>query len=75
MSRSNPFPLDTRRHSGAHVLAAAVLSMFPEAQFGVGPTTDTGFYYDFLLPRTLIPEDLEILEQKMQEIVKADLPI
>lgn len=75
MSRSNPFPLDTKRHSGAHVLAAAVLSMFPEAQFGVGPTTDTGFYYDFLLPRTLIPEDLEILEQKMQEIVKANLPI
>lgn len=75
MSRSNPFPLDTKRHSGAHILAAAVLSMFPEAQFGVGPTTDTGFYYDFLLPRTLIPEDLEILEQKMQEIIKADLPI
>ncbi len=75
MSTSSSFPLDTHRHSGAHILATAIYDMFPEAQFGVGPTTENGFYYDVLLPRTLIPEDLEILEQKMQEIVKADLPI
>ncbi len=44
--------------------------MFPDANLGIGPTTDTGFYYDFDLPRTLIPEDLEILQKKMDEIVK-----
>lgn len=58
------------RHSAAHVLAQAVLEMFPEAKLGVGPVIDDGFYYDFLLPRPLTPEDLEILEAKMQAIVK-----
>ncbi len=56
------------RHSCAHMLAQAVLAMFPEAKFGIGPTIENGFYYDFDLPRTLIPEDLEILEQKMRRI-------
>ncbi|MFC1645381.1 threonine--tRNA ligase [Patescibacteria group bacterium] len=60
------------RHSTAHALAAAVLEMFPETKFGTGPATENGFYYDFMLPRTLIPEDLEILEEKMREIVKAN---
>lgn len=60
------------RHSAAHVLAQAVLEMFPEAKLGVGPVIADGFYYDFLLPRTLIPEDLEILEEKMQRIIKED---
>ncbi|MDX9913651.1 MAG: threonine--tRNA ligase [Candidatus Moranbacteria bacterium] len=58
------------KHSTAHILAAAVLEMFPEAKFGIGPAIEDGFYYDFDLPRTLIPEDLEILEGKMQSIVK-----
>ncbi|MDP1883982.1 MAG: threonine--tRNA ligase [Candidatus Moranbacteria bacterium] len=62
------------RHSAAHVLAAAVLEMFPEAKFGTGPAIENGFYYDFDLPRTLIPEDLEILEGKMREIIKANHP-
>ncbi|MDZ4385531.1 MAG: threonine--tRNA ligase, partial [Candidatus Moranbacteria bacterium] len=62
------------RHSAAHVLAAAVLEMFPEAKFGTGPAIENGFYYDFDLPRTLIPEDLEILENKMKEIIKANHP-
>ncbi len=61
------------RHSSSHVLASAVLDMFPEAKFAIGPTIDNGFYYDFELPRTLIPEDLEILEKKMQEIIKANI--
>jgi Threonyl-tRNA synthetase len=60
--------LQIQRHSAAHVLAAAVLQMFPETKFGTGPATDSGFYYDFLLPRPLIPEDLPILENKMREI-------
>lgn len=58
------------RHSVAHVLAAAVLEMFPEAKFGMGPAIENGFYYDFELPRTLIPEDLPLLEEKMKKIIK-----
>jgi len=56
------------RHSGAHVLAQAVLDMFPEAKLAFGPPTDTGFFYDFDLPRPLIPEDLKLLEKKMKKI-------
>lgn len=62
------------RHSAAHVLAGAVLEMFPEAKFGTGPAVENGFYYDVDLPRTLIPEDLEILEEKMRTIIKANHP-
>lgn len=61
---------ETLRHSTAHILAAAVLEMFPDAKFGIGPATEDGFYYDFDLPRTLIPEDLPILEEKMKKIIK-----
>ncbi|HEX9897276.1 MAG TPA: threonine--tRNA ligase [Dehalococcoidales bacterium] len=66
--------LDTMRHSTAHVMAEAVKSMFHDAKFGIGPTIEDGFYYDFDLPRSLTPEDLPIIEAKMQEIVKANLP-
>ena len=62
---------ETLRHSTAHVLAAAVLEMFPEAKFGTGQAIENGFYYDFDLPRTLIPEDLPLLEEKMRAIIKA----
>ena len=72
---SEKISLDIKRHTGAHILATAIYDMFPEAQFGVGPTTENGFYYDVLLPRTLIPEDLAILESKMKEIIKVDLPV
>jgi len=60
------------RHSAAHVLAQAVLEMFPDAKLGIGPVIEHGFYYDFLLPRPLIPEDLEILQGKMQKIINQD---
>ncbi len=62
--------MNIKRHSMAHILATAILEMFPKAKFGIGPATDNGFYYDFDLPRTLIPEDLEILEDKMKKIIK-----
>lgn len=62
--------IEIKRHSYSHVLAAAVLEMFPEAKLGIGPAIDNGFYYDFDLPRTLIPEDLPILEKKMMDIIK-----
>ncbi len=65
--------LDLLRHSTAHVLAAAVFEMFPEAKFGIGPAVDNGFYYDFELPRTLIPEDLPLLEEKMKAIIKENV--
>lgn len=58
------------RHSAAHVLAQAVLEMFPEAKLAIGPPIENGFYYDFELPRTLVPEDLPILEKKMKQIKK-----
>ncbi len=61
--------LEIKRHSLAHILASAVLEMFPEAKFGVGPNIENGFYYDFDLPRTLIPEDLSILQKKMIKII------
>src|SRR3990167_8305706 len=71
MSNSKPkVDLSAMRHSCAHVLAQAVLQMFPEAKLGIGPAIENGFYYDFDLPRTLIPEDLPILEKKMKQIVK-----
>lgn len=62
--------IELLRHSTAHILAAAVLEMFPEAKFGIGPAVENGFYYDFELPRTLIPEDLPLLEEKMRAIIK-----
>ena len=65
--------LDILRHSTSHILASAVLDMFPEAKFGIGPTVEGGFYYDFDLPRTLIPEDLPILEEKIRAIIKQNL--
>lgn len=61
--------ISTARHSLSHVLAAAVIDMFPEAKLGIGPDIENGFYYDFELPRTLIPEDLPILEKKMRKII------
>jgi threonyl-tRNA synthetase len=66
--------LETMRHSASHVMAEAVLSIFPEAKFGIGPAIENGFYYDFDLPRSLTAEDLPIIEKKMSEIVASDLP-
>ena len=52
------------RHSSAHIMAEAVLSLFPTAKIAIGPAIEDGFYYDFELPRTLTPEDLEEIEKK-----------
>jgi len=62
------------RHSTAHVMAEAVLEMFPEGKLAFGPPIENGFYYDFDLPRSLTPEDLEEIEARMKEIVEADYP-
>ncbi len=66
--------LELMRHSAAHVMAEAVQSMFPEAKFGIGPTIEDGFYYDFDLSRALTPDDLPAIEARMKEIIKANLP-
>jgi threonyl-tRNA synthetase len=66
-------PLDAMRHSAAHVMAAAVMELFPDAKLGIGPAIRDGFYYDFDLPRPLTPEDLGSIEAKMAEQVAADL--
>lgn len=65
--------LQNKRHSLAHLLASAVLEEFPDAQLGVGPVIDNGFYYDFKLPRALTPEDLPKLEKRMKELAKSKL--
>ena len=62
------------RHSTAHIMAEAVLRMFPDAKIAIGPPIDNGFYYDFDLPRSLAPEDLEQIEESMREIVREDRP-
>src|SRR5678810_555375 len=61
-------------HSAAHLMAGAVLKVFPEAKLGIGPAIKDGFYYDFDLPRALTPADLEAIEAKMREQVAANLP-
>jgi len=66
--------LETMRHSAAHVMAETVQSILPDVKFGIGPATDTGFYYDFDSPRSLNPKDLTTIETKMQEIIASDEP-
>ena len=66
--------LDVLRHSTSHVMAEAVLAMFPEARLGIGPPIEDGFYYDFDLPRSLTPEDLGEIEARMRESIKAHRP-
>ena len=66
--------LETMRHSAAHVMAEAVLSIFPEARFGIGPAIADGFYYDFELPRPLTPDDLSVITARIDEIIAQNLP-
>ncbi len=64
-------PIDAMRHSAAHVMAEAVLDLFPGAKLGIGPAIDDGFYYDFDLPRPLTPDDLAAIEERMRASVAA----
>src|SRR5262252_531022 len=70
----SPEALALNRHSTAHLLAAAVTSLFPGVQCGIGPATDEGFFYDFVVPKPFVPEDLEVIEHKMREFASADYP-
>ncbi|OGD30111.1 threonine--tRNA ligase [Candidatus Azambacteria bacterium RIFCSPLOWO2_01_FULL_46_26] len=67
------YPLETIRHSYAHVLAAAIQRLFPDVRFGVGPVIENGFYYDILLPKAIGGEDLPKIEQEMKRIIKQNL--
>ncbi len=68
------FPVETIRHSAAHVMAAAVQKLFNDVRFDIGPATADGFYYDFDMPTRLTPEDLEKIEAEMKKIINARVP-
>src|SRR5437868_6556162 len=74
LTPKNPESLQVYRHSTAHLLAAAVLQLFPETKLGIGPPTESGFYYDFQRDAKFTPEDLEKIEGKMRELQAANLP-
>ncbi|MDY0087305.1 MAG: threonine--tRNA ligase [Coriobacteriia bacterium] len=65
----SPEALQLLRHSAAHVMAEAIKSLYPEASFGVGPAIEDGFYYDFQIDEQLTPEDLDVIEKRMHEII------
>lgn len=67
--------LDALRHSSAHLMAHAVLELFPDTQTGIGPAIEDGFFYDFLRDKPFTPDDLQLIEEKMRELAKKDIPI
>lgn len=71
----DPAGRDAFRHTSSHILAQAVLRLFPDAKLGIGPSIETGFYYDFDVPHPFTPEDLEKIEAEMAKIVAEDYPI
>ena len=75
LTDNDPASLEVIRHSAAHLLAQAVKLLFPTAQVTIGPVIEDGFFYDFAFERSFTPEDLQRIEEKMQALVKADLPI
>jgi len=75
MSEKPDISIEVLRHSAAHLLAHAVLDLYPGTRTGVGPAVETGFYYDFLRDEPFTPEDLEKIEARMKEIARADVPV
>ena len=74
LNEKDPESLGVFRHSSAHLMAAAVLELFPETKLGHGPATEDGFFYDFYRPTPFSPDNLLQIEKKMQELVQQDLP-
>ena len=72
VTNKNPEALEVYRHSTAHLLAAAVTALFPKVQCGIGPPIEDGFFYDFVVERPFVPEDLEAIEKKMKELAAGD---
>ena len=75
MSDDANISIDVLRHSAAHLLAHAVLDLYPETKTGVGPAVETGYYYDFLRDTPFTPEDLEAIEKRMKELARANVPV
>ena len=73
VTNKSPEALELYRHSTAHLLAAAVTALFPGTQCGIGPPTDEGFFYDFVVERPFVPEDLAAIEAKMKELARERL--
>jgi len=73
IKKNDPQTLEMIRHSASHIMAEAVMSLFPGVKLGIGPSIDDGFYYDFELPRALTPEDLPHIEDAMKGIVNGDI--
>jgi threonyl-tRNA synthetase len=71
----SPEALGVLRHSAAHLLAHAVLDLYPETKTGIGPAVENGYYYDFLRQTPFTPEDLEAIEKRMKEIAAENLPV
>jgi threonyl-tRNA synthetase len=74
LTAKDPDAIQVLRHSAAHLLAAAVLELFPSVKLGIGPPIDTGFFYDFVREEPFTPEDLERIEKKMREMAAQDIP-
>jgi len=74
ITAKSPEALDILRHSTAHIMAGAILALFPGAQFGIGPSIEDGFYYDIEIGRPVTPDDVVAIEAKMLEMVQATLP-
>jgi len=74
VTEKSPEALHLYRHSTAHLMAAAVTALFPGTQCGIGPATEEGFFYDFIVSRPFVPEDLDAIENKMRELATANLP-
>jgi threonyl-tRNA synthetase len=72
VTNKSPEALELYRHSAAHLLAAAVTALFPKVQCGIGPPIDDGFFYDFVVEKPFVPEDLEAIEAKMKELASKD---
>jgi len=72
LTNKDPEALTVYRHSTAHLLAAAVTQLFPSVQCGIGPPTEEGFFYDFVVPRPFVPEDLDAIEKRMKDIAGGD---
>src|SRR5512135_2677857 len=73
LTEKDPEALEVFRHSSAHLMAAAVVELFPETKLGHGPATESGFFYDFYRPTPFTPEDLEKIEKKMAELQQQDI--
>jgi threonyl-tRNA synthetase len=74
LTEKDPDSLYVFRHSAAHLLAAAVMELYPEVKLGIGPPVENGFFYEFMREKQFVPEDLEKIEKKMRELAAKDLP-